>query len=459
MSAFERLPLGLLLGIAACTPDATDDSAGPGLLEGPVSLELAELVPTVVRVQWEATEAASSRVCHSDPAGQEACTPWEERSAGPQELLVRGLKPATSYAMAIEQQRDDAAQRSDTSQVTTGDLPVSLATLALSHPDPGALAGGYLLAPIGDEYSTQAAILDTDGDWVWAAPIEGQYTRMRLNADRSSVVTVSGTPRTEGIAKVRWFGWDGELLAEVEALGLHTDFDLQSDGTVVALGRELREQGEPAQLFGGETIVAVSPDGGIEQLWSVFDAFEPELDAEYDECEGDEPARCFTHVNSITWVEEREAFQVTDSEQALAMEIPRGQDEPRWILGGAASTFAHEEDPVLAFPHSVEPADGGVLVFDNESPLAGGCSAAVHIALDEESELATTEWLHAAEGCLVNGFMGNAQGLWNGNVLAVLSLNGIVEELTPEGEVSWRVQTPTGTQLRYAGKVESLYGD
>ena len=76
------------------------------------------------------------------------------------------------------------------------------------------------------------------------------------------------------------------------------------------------------------------------------------------------------------------------------------------------------------------------------------------LELDEADWAATKTWEYVPDGTNT-GILGDVQRLPNGNVLVTYSAQGVIQEVTPKGDV---VQSFAGVSFGYAEFRTSLYG-
>ena len=97
-----------------------------------------------------------------------------------------------------------------------------------------------------------------------------------------------------------------------------------------------------------------------------------------------------------------------------------------------------------------------ILFFNNEAP-GGTASAVIDVELDLDERTAEPLWTYADPG-RKNDVMGDVQRLDNGNTIVGYSTRGIVQEVSPAGEVLQQLEWPTGYAFGYIQKRQSLYG-
>jgi hypothetical protein len=458
-----RLPvraLPLLLISTGCTPPADDSgSTDSETLDG-VEVTISEGVPTVAIVTWTTEEPTQGLVRFGEPGALELITPLEAEPVTEHRAVLRGLTASRDYACQVEIPGADSPLRSGEQSFTTGPLPAWMPSFEREVLIPDASAGGYLLMTVQDSIGeSTAVILDADAQPVWFIKAPDRPTRLRLSPDAEHLIVIASAPEPETEVPVEWFNWEGEAEYQVPVAGLHTDFDVRPDGAVVALGRSWLEQSDPPRTYMGETVVEITKDGGHQVIWDIFDHLVPDPDLPYTPCLHDETETCYSHTNFLEYDPEADHYLMTAAYIEAAW-IVRGSDGGfEWVLSDflGEMTDPDMEDRPLAFPHSLEMLGDQALIFDNLSAYADGASAAVLFDLDPAAGEARPAWVYATEERLVNGFLGNAQPLWNGNILAVFPQNGVIDEVSPEGEQIERITAEVGLEFRYATRIESLY--
>ncbi len=459
----KSLPSGLpgrgqlttLVLLSACR-GGTDDTAGEPNPEQDPTVVVSERIPTVAVVSWKTVEPLACHAAYGLDGATDVSTPSEAEALTRHEFVLRGLEEERSYTVALR----CGEVESPPVQFVTGSLPSWLPELEREIVDPSRAAPGFLLTLLEHEdRRSVVSIVDQDGGYVWYADPGGFATRARLAPDRGSVVVATNVQEPGDLGLVRWVGWDGAILREEEVQGIHTDFDVLPDGTVATLSREVRHLGDDQRPFQGETIIELRPDGSQEVVWSVFDDFPPLVTGEYQPCSWDETIACYSHVNSLSYDPLTDAYLLTAFHLEAAFGIERASGELLWVLrsGGGDFTVPGNEGRILAFPHSVERQGDELLLLDNNSPFAGGCTAALIFSLDPGLGQATIPWVYASDECFSNNFLGNAQRLANDNVLVALPTAGRIDEAAPSGALVSRWWTQLGSQFRFAELVPSLY--
>ena len=81
----------------------------------------------------------------------------------------------------------------------------------------------------------------------------------------------------------------------------------------------------------------------------------------------------------------------------------------------------------------------------------------MEIAINEDAMTASISWAHRAEECFHVAWMGEAERIGGGNTALAWSTAGLLDQVTPEGQVALRVGIPFGGGFGFGEHVESLY--
>ena len=128
------------------------------------------------------------------------------------------------------------------------------------------------------------------------------------------------------------------------------------------------------------------------------------------------------------------------------------------MLGGPHSDFELDTGGAefSTLQHQFEILDDGIVIFDNRE--ADTPSRAVEYALDEATGVATQRWEHISEPPFFCYGMGDVDRLASGDSLITWSTAGVIDEVSPDGEVQWEVQLDLGAGLGYLTVVDTLPG-
>ena len=126
-----------------------------------------------------------------------------------------------------------------------------------------------------------------------------------------------------------------------------------------------------------------------------------------------------------------------------------GEPYSEWELLGASA-------PMFDAPHSVQRIGNDLLVF-NRCLERCECSESVWIELDFDDSEATEWWAYESEPCLTAHILGNAEQIWNGNIMTVWSTAGQIDEVSMDQGLVWRLNLAEGAEFGLATRAESLY--
>lgn len=354
----------------------------------------------------------------------------------------------------------DGGDTADTSPLV---LPQWVPDFTFSADAPEAGEGGFLVVPIIQTTSGGIVVLDDVGEVVWAYPeddagLGAPPMRARFSLDGRAILFNQMAISVDTPGFVVGVPLDGSPPKQVGITSAHTDFVEYTPGGFAAIGWDIREYGDRKLL--GDTIVELAPDGTERVVWSVFDDFEPDLSESYGSFYVPDPTvEDWSHVNGISYSEAEDAYFVTMTFNNGIAKIDRATGEMDWYMGGAeGGDFANpDREHLLTLPHSVQRIDGGVLAFSRGSPAApGACSEAIDLSLDETTREVNRAWTYKSPDCLLVTFLGGAERLPGGNTVITWTTAGQIDQVTPDGDVAWRVNTAIGAGLGFSSWAPEL---
>ena len=432
----------------------------PAAVFGEVLVEPSEAYPTVSTVRWTPTLEGESWVSFGRPSDAPwSATAFDDDTGGKQATLL-GMKASTEYRYQVVVRTDDGTLCTEPTSLTTGALDPGLPSLTLDGDSPDLASGDFTLLPLCDQGGSGGCwtlILDGDADVVWAHP-EGPL-RAWLSLDGRAVLLNDHIYNPDHEGTIRRVPLDGGEATELSFLGAHTDFVEVEPGVYATFGWDLREYQGGARTIAGETIVEIAEDREPRVVWSTFDALEPDLAQQHTtDPSWSTPAEIWAHLNHLHYAPDEDAYYATSRNQMAVYRIDRATGETTWTLGQGGGDFQQTGEGQISFnPHSAIPTANGLLLFDTGSGTSGGCSGMSEFALDDPPGAVEHTWLYTTEDCLVTNYMGNAIELEGGNRMMVLAMNAQLHEVTPAGELAWRLQGPFGWLFGYVTRTASLY--
>jgi len=459
------LPLALLaLPLVGCpapaAPPAEDPPAPPPLFLD-VQAGVSDAVRTVVEVAWSTAEPTVGWVEFGldETLGQR--TPPSDPSAL-HDVDLLGLPSLTDVHYRLVAEVDGAPVASAVSIVRTGGVP---ATLPGVFVESGLRGSGYIIAPTLGQTTAElpggpVVVLDQEGRYVWYDEMAdgAESLRARASVDARGVLYFVTSRFDDGPPTgIQFVSWDGRERSFVETPDAHHDFVELPDGTLTVMTELLHDIGE-GRLWGLDAIVEYRPDGTVVELWDSLDFALGPMALPPDPVGFGEGVTTVSWANAIDYDPVADAYYLSLHGPQTVVRIERGTGEMTWSLGDRGAAPLPGGEATFARTHGVDVTPDGVLVFANNSPQED-CSFLVEYEVGLEPAAATELWRHAHEPCRYAYALGNGERLDNGNTLAVWSTAGQIDEVTPDGELVFRVNTWLGAGFGYSIGVPSLYGE
>lgn len=452
--------LGALLACVASTetPGGQPPTGTSGAVAG--SCAPSAVIPAVLVCSFTSTRpgAGSVETWLADDPERISATP-DGPTGTAHERSVLGLKAGRTYEYRLVV--DDGSTRwvGPGGSHTVADVPAEFPRLTLEVEDARSeTAGGYVLfaaAILTADRFTALAIVDGEGDYVWwyATPMNVLAISPAFTFDQRAIRVLQTDMEWEAdIGTVRRIPLDGSDAVETRALlGHHTVVE-NIDGTWSWLGFDY-------QTFDGmewaSDAIRTAPEGTVEgeeptQEFSWFDAYPVPPFSNPGTIDlvsiGDAPE--FTHSNSLMAIDDGHFYVMSKLLDTL-IKVDRQTGAIVWELGGRYSDFTHPgggdpwrsaaDNDWFSGSHMSDVWEGGMLVFDN-ADYTDHPTRAVEYAIDEERLEAEEVWEFVEPDGLKTGSMGDVRRLDGGNVLIEWSSLGYISEVTPTGEVVWRVR-------------------
>ncbi len=459
------LPLALssLLLLAAC-----EELDGNGMRPGGsadelvqnLTIELSEAHPTVATVSWTSSEPTVGWVEFGLDGNLELQTEHDAAPSTEHSFMLVGMLPTTAYDLAIINQSDDQTVSSADDTLTTGSVDTFGTSPTITGVDAARTAGGYTLFPVwGDPEVNHIAIVDAAGRHVWSHGLgDSTYTRARMSADGRSVLYNQAAFQPDEMGAVVRVSLDGSEREVSEARGAFMDFVEVEPGRYASLSTNIIDMGQGRMVL-DETIVEFGVGVDPVVVWSAVQSLDIDLNDVY-------PAELFgsdfevpLHLNSLSYDAAEGAYYTTSLYREAVYKIHRATGELDWVLARRDGDFEGlgGGDPLGFTPHSAMPTPQGVLIFDRGSDSSSWCSAAAEYSLDHGAMTASRDWQYHTDDCQQSMMLGNAQPLWNGNRMLVLAMNGQIDELSPEGQLVWRLNVNFGSAVMFSERFESFY--
>ncbi|MEQ1506979.1 MAG: hypothetical protein ABMB14_32425 [Myxococcota bacterium] len=430
------------------TPDDTaagpDDTATEPVPDpGPV-VRVHPSVATILEVDWTQPADAEAAWVSWTFEGVDAASPRVPVPAGPAHAVVLGLPAGVRVDLTLHQVIDGVEAEVWTGPGTTGVLPAPLVPPVLTDRDPTrARPEPYLLTsvnvgPIDFFGPCWTVILDAAGRIVWYRETPDSRLTWQPRVSRRGgylVLDASSVYASGAIPTIDRVTLDLAQHEEVVVEGLSTGSDELDDGSFV-----FGEMVDTVQFH----LTVQHPDGSRERLWDCY----PWISGWYPDFWGCSP-------NTVTWDPVRQTVLWSMFETDTVLEL---------TLDGAIVTELGAFPGGLAFDppqsafalqHYPNWTSDGHLILSSHDPWDDTRQVAREYALDPVDGVAREVWSLDAE--VFADYAGQIQRLPSGNLLWQLGTAGIISELTPAGEVVWRI-TWADHLTGNATPVADLYG-
>lgn len=448
---------------------------------GALDVRYDTLVPSVARVRWyvdgqadtwlEVAEApdAAARVW-SATLGAEV-EGWE-----PAEARVTRLPAGTTVwmrAVAAGAAADGAQVAGDWVEVAVPAAPAELPvlTVADSRPEAWAPVEEFML-PVLQAHGSWITVVDRAGRYLWWVEVPAGFLMpsARPSPDEAWVVyTLNDLTYAHPDAGVHRVRMDGSEADFTPASHVHHDALMLEDGALAWLQwepRELADADGVVRTWINDVLVEAEPGAPADSGRRVYSWADDWGQPFALGClHGQETpfgggALDVTHTNSLG-VEGDTYFLLAHHLDTLAL-VARGGGLVAQI-GGPASDYVDADGDVpdpdspwqvdgpagtwWSHAHASQLSTTGAVLFDNGTHHGHLVSRVVAYRFDADARTVRRGFTFEAESGSWSPALGDARELPGGNFLGVWSIEGMLTELTPEGEVVWRVSTELGSAL------------
>jgi hypothetical protein len=432
-------------------------------LDAEVVATVSERIPTVATVSWDevSPDVRGAYVEYGPDRQHDRKARARIDASGRASAVLLGMKAGSTYQYRAVEMVGDERRTSRRRSLETGTLPAQLPDLSVTIHDEARASGGYVVTSAVSSPSV-AMVVDPAGDIVWAHQPDLDFSKLHIPRVLRSRVgdwfvyhAALGLPDDTAEADLSHrlavrVGADGSGEVHLPIPDAHHDLFEHGDGVLVALTEDVRDVA--GHEVKGDRLVEFHADGSERQVWSVWDRFE------YDAAEPYNATLGWTHANAVDYDKDEDAYYVSLYALDCIVKIDRVSGETLWVLGGEDSDFALPDGSTSLFgrQHQFEVLDDGIVVFDNGDPDAAD-SRAVEYALDAAAGTAALRWEYHLDPPRYNVALGDVDRLPNGNTLVTFSALGQIDEVTPEGEVVWRLRSEMGSGFGFTMWRQTLY--
>ncbi|MFH1463744.1 MAG: aryl-sulfate sulfotransferase [Pseudomonadota bacterium] len=423
--------LVLLLALVGCRPDIQISD---------IEAELSPEIPTVITVRWSTDLPSLGFVRFWEPDGPVHTTATETAEALDHEALLLGMPANTEVGFEIVALADSAGESLAMGEpVTTGFLPPELPSLTVTGD-----MGAYMVTPLlGDPIG--AVILDGQGRYVWWHLFESERDTYRalLSVDGESVLFNEAnidTPSPDSV--VQRVALDGSAVERIPVPYLAHDIVELPDGTIGAIASYSEDKVK------GDAIVEVAPDGTLSTVWTAFDCFDPETDI------GDDQQYGWTWANALDYDPAHDCYYISLRNFSTVVQVFR-DGTCGWAFGWVGATIEPASGSGrFMHSHQFEVANGRFRVFDNEGS-DDPYSRVLEYDFDPDAGRAEQIWEYSAG---VSTFvLGDLHRLDDGDTLVTWSVNGLIQRVSPAGEVKGQIEAPFNHPFGFNQVREDLY--
>lgn len=472
-------------------PSATDTvPADTGPVRG-LTVEVDEDQPTVVHVTFETEVPSTAHVEFGRDGAFTRSTPVTSLGTTHRvDLLGNRYGDAVSLRpVAVGEDGTEVTGATVKIQIPALPADVPVFSLTKTSPESRAAAGYVALSfEVGEPGNPQhyIGILDGEAQWVWLHPVARNYgtSGVAPSLDGTALVWCEyDNLRQDLEGYIYQVELDGDVTATTHAPGLHHAIVELPTGEYAYLGRRFLDRAGQATtrdegVLMGDTVmtVPVGDDGTgarevfdyIDDWWAgdVDQYWLPLCATRYQDVFG-YPVVCdLTHSNSITYVESEGALYTLARWADTMLKIDLATGDLVWQMSGAYSDFTFPggggvyngsfSSELWSQPHYSQMFASGMVVFDNGANATPSTSAIAQYTFDETTGTVQEVWRYSDPHGAFTNQMGDARALSNGNVIASWMSIGRVDEISPDKEVLWSVDTG-GVNTRRLVYIEDLY--
>lgn len=426
--------------------DTADTAPDPATEPMDVEAVISDYVSMVVIVRWRTEAPTVGRVEFGATTAYEHATPDTEASTE-HEVFLLGMPADTEvHFRVVSAPETDVAFPTDDLTITTESLPSGLfPTRATGTAE--SWAGGFQVVPLqGTTFAV--VILDAQGRYVWYRFVEevGNLMRAFMTDDgREVVYCLAGPQSSLETGKIVRVSLDGGTVVETPFPYIDHDMTALPDGTIASIVVDQREGGS------ADTIVELAPDGTLTEVFNAWDHWDPDALGVF------EGEANWTHGNALDYDPVEDAYYLSMKTLGSLAKIDRATGTPVWAMNGRLNEFDFGGEPGVQMHHQFEVLDGSILFFEN-GPMDRGYSRAVEIEYDAEARTAHEIWSYISDPQLYVFAKGDVHRFEDGATQVVWSSSGQIQNVTPEGEVSWQLDLDLGQAITFVQVIDSMYG-
>jgi hypothetical protein len=434
------------------TVSAACGGAGPE-----VEASIDQKVSTRIVVRWETDESATTWVEFGGEGLETITTPPIEGTEHNHKLLGLGSYQEVWYrAVTVMDDREYSSE----GEITTGGIPAEMPDFtvtvdepSLQSPEPYILGTTFGLVPA-------LFAIDRQGQWLWYHEIEGDIMPVELELELEGdgfLFNTFADDYTQDNSTVRRLSFTGDAPWEHPTPLAHHAFTQLPNGAAAWLALDIRDWTDPydgtTYTVVGDAVVVKDADGQEHTLCSTWDWTDPVVTEEFFD-DFYEQGRDWTHANALNWNETRGTLMIglrnLQTMVELEVDFDNWTTTPILQLGSFRDSEIAEPTDIYRldksshnfnFLHSPGFTPNGdfmgLIEYEQETLV-------VQWTLDDARRELHQSWAYGEGEGLRTFFLGQARELPNGNRMVVYSSEGVIRELTPDGQVAWELQSSAG---------------
>ena len=425
----------MLFLFLACTPEAPSSSPDEAETEWIADIEVATSarIPTALEVRFSSAEEAQGWV-EFGVGGADAFTSPLTVVGTEHVAAVIGNPALTEVTMRVVIEVDGTRHESGTFTAETGqNLPETpIAEVMLNnYTDPP--EGMQLLMSLFGSV-TYLVMMDLEGNITWSLPqgvadtLGGLGVEPVENGIRYNLFEVG-----KGAAgTLEHIDLLGNPISTVETDDAHHFFTIGPQEELVWLEHDLRVLN--GSEIAGDVVMQRDSSGAESTLFSHWDSFTlPQSNQAFID---------WTHANWIDWDPDRGSYLLSNAFTNTIAELD-ADGAPVRIMGGPGAVDSEyifdRFESAFEYPHGPHWTDNGdLLVFSTVDKV----SRVSRYTVDDELMIMTEVWSYGAEYAYEALWLGETQELPDGNILISWGSVGLLQIVSPSGELLWEAAAP-----------------
>ena len=255
------------------------------------------------------------------------------------------------------------------------------------------------------------------------------------------------------VARYDMSGVEAEVTVTPEG---HHVFVQHEDGTIAYIARDIREHDDFPKPVCGDKVVEIAPDGTTTELFSAWDHFEVVANGGMQQ---DFYCDCldWTHGNMLAWNATTSSYLLSFANTNTIIEFDRASGDALRQFGDEPGSYAFDP-PISAFArqHGGYYTDEGSLLLTQTNQTIKETTA-VEYLVDDDTLTLTQDWTYGIGEGFYALALGEPHRLPNQNTLVNFGSDGLMQEVTPLGEVVWEAGTDVGTFLGRTTLIDDIY--